>query len=138
MVIPIIIPIRTGGGYGSIPPPKTHNKWRGGACEWCYKSDEKMHGRLDCYMFSHGTAWFIAKHMALTIGLLVSAGLLFIPGTSPFYPGGTYKECHIPAPDSNQKFDCKNIWQDEYAPHANNTTIEHPDGSVTWYVSHAD
>ena len=141
MVIPIIIPMNMygGGGGGSCPPPSAHNKWRGGVCDWCYEPDKKLHGRLDCYAFAHGPMWFAVKHTSLFFSLVLGIAFTLVPGLSPFFPDGTYQECHIPGPDEpTSAFDCKNIWEEEFLPHANNTSVENPDGSRTWYVSFAD
>lgn len=75
-------------------------------------------------------------HMLTLAAPFILLPLLLVPGPSPFFPDGTYQRCEIPAPDSNDEFDCHYIWEEEYLSHKGNDFIEHDDGSATWFVSH--
>lgn len=145
MLILIPMPSYSGGGgyYPEQDDTWRHSKWRGKTCDWCagrvhdihgHSSHSKLRQRLRCYGLAHSSIWLVVKHMLLVIGLIIG----LVVGLTSLIPDGTYQQCHIPAPNSTQKFVCDAIGQDDYVPHATNPIIEHRDGSKTWFVSHAD
>lgn len=52
-------------------------------------------------------------------------------------PDGTYQKCVIPAEGSGKGFYCDPVEKEEYWPHRTDDLVDNPDGTKTWWVSHA-